>query len=331
MYEPRRVSAAPAESLEADVADSPFVVGPRRAMPTRMSTVRSKILPAAASVVLLAGTSAFALNLHAADANTGVPAPLRADDTTSRSEERTALDLAATESVLVDASAASPTPDASETASEAAVDPDSSAAALVAGSWEDSFGKVTGTKYAQATLSVRAAASKESKKLGSVKSGDKVTITDLAKNGYRQIDFSGTVGYVLDKELGDSKPAPNVYTGSTTYTGKTVLGLKPKAMVVYNAVTAKWSFSSIGGYRPHSLSNHQHGGAIDFMLTPGADSAKGWAVAKYLAANASAFDIDHIIFEQKIWTPYNPTWRPMADRGGTTANHYDHVHVSVKL
>ncbi|MDQ1640746.1 MAG: hypothetical protein QOJ90_97, partial [Actinomycetota bacterium] len=22
-------------------------------------------------------------------------------------------------------------------------------------------------------------------------------------------------------------------------------------------------------------------------------------------------------------------WRPMADRGSTTANHYDHVHVSV--
>ena len=50
-----------------------------------------------------------------------------------------------------------------------------------------------------------------------------------------------------------------------------------------------------------------------------------------LAANAAEFGIDHVIFEQKIWTPRNPTWRPMADRGGITANHYDHVHVSVKL
>ena len=102
-------------------------------------------------------------------------------------------------------------------------------------------------------------------------------------------------------------------------------------MVVYNAVTARWSFSSIGGYRANSLSNHQLGGAIDFMLTPGKDSAKGWAVAKWLAANAQAFEIDHIIFEQHIWTPRTPVWRSMADRGGTTANHYDHVHVSVKL
>lgn len=151
------------------------------------------------------------------------------------------------------------------------------------------------------------------------------------ENGYRQVDLDGKVGYVLASELGKDKPASDVYTGSTTYSGDTVLGLKPKAMVVYNAVTARWSFNSIGGYRASSLSNHQYGGAIDFMLTPGTDSAKGWEVAKYVAANASAFGIDHIIFEQKIWTPSNPTWRSMADRGGTTANHYDHVHVSVKL
>lgn len=120
------------------------------------------------------------------------------------------------------------------------------------------------------------------------------------------------------------------YDGPRTYTGKTVLGLKPKAMVVYNAVTARWSFASIGGYRANNnRSNHGRGGAIDFMTYK--DSAKGWAVAKYLAANASEFQIDHIIFEQKIWTPYKPYWRPMANRGSITANHYDHVHVSVKL
>ena len=101
-------------------------------------------------------------------------------------------------------------------------------------------------------------------------------------------------------------------------------------MVVYNAVTARWSFKAIGGYRAtNNRSNHGSGGAIDFMTY--SDSAKGWAVARYLAANAGAFDVDHIIFEQKIWTPYKPYWRPMADRGSITANHYDHVHVSVKL
>ena len=108
-----------------------------------------------------------------------------------------------------------------------------------------------------------------------------------------------------------------------------MLGLKPRAMVVYNAVTAKWSFTSIGGYRASSLSNHQLGGAIDFMTY--SDSAKGWEVANYITANADAFKVDHVIFEQKIWTPYKPYWRAMENRGSATANHMDHVHVSVKL
>lgn len=112
--------------------------------------------------------------------------------------------------------------------------------------------------------------------------------------------------------------------------GRSVLGLKPKAMVVYNAVTAKWSFKSIGGYRAsNNRSNHGRGGAIDFMITPGAESAKGWAVANYLAQNMDALGIDHIIFEQKIYTSFNRRWRGMENRGSTTANHYDHVHVSV--
>ncbi|MFV0453391.1 MAG: SH3 domain-containing protein [Propioniciclava sp.] len=324
MYEPRRVSAEPVELLETEASDSPFVVGPRRAMPTRTSLLRTRLVPAATSVALLAGASVFALNLKASEVSTAVPAPLRSDSV-SRDTERIPT------SEITGSQAPSATPEASETTPAEA---DAEATTFAVGNWGDAFGASAGTRYAQTGLTVRSQASKESKKLGSLARSDKVTILDKKANGYRQIEFDGKIGYALDSELGKEKPAPvssSTYTGSTTYTGKTVLGLKPKAMVVYNAVTAKWSFSSIGGYRPSSRSNHQFGGAIDFMLTPGKDSAKGWAVAQYLAANASTFDIDHIIFEQKIWTPYNPTWRPMEDRGSTTANHYDHVHVSVKL
>jgi len=85
----------------------------------------------------------------------------------------------------------------------------------------------------------------------------------------------------------------------------------------------------VGGYRPSSLSNHQKGLAIDFMLTQGAESALGWTIAKYAAAHASELNINHIIFEQRIWTPGNPTWRKMENRGSATANHMDHVHISM--
>ena len=41
--------------------------------------------------------------------------------------------------------------------------------------------------------------------------------------------------------------------------------------------------------------------------------------------------IMYVIWNQKIWSLYYSElgWRKMADRGGVTANHYDHVHVSV--
>ena len=108
-------------------------------------------------------------------------------------------------------------------------------------------------------------------------------------------------------------------------------GLRGGAVKTYNAVMSNFSgINSVGGYRASSLSNHQLGLAIDFMITPGSESALGWSIAKYLVAHASELNVDHVIFEQKIWTPANPTWRLMEDRGSVTDNHYDHVHVSMK-
>ncbi|MFV0407317.1 MAG: SH3 domain-containing protein [Propioniciclava sp.] len=344
MYEPRRISTALVDVAEPETSESPFHVAPRRAA-ARTSWLGHRVAPAALTVALVAGASALAINAGTLEPTTAVPAPLRAQAASRGAEERPAAEEAAPAQgkATVEAAPLAEAPLAEEGAPEGsdasaadagdppAPEPTEQPDEFSLGTWTDAFGKVIGTEYAQADVSVRALASKKSDKLGSLKSGAKVKVTDKEENGYRQVDFDGKLGYVLAANLGKKKPNPDVYTGSTSYTGKTVKGLKPKAMVVYNAVTAKWSFNSIGGYRASSLSNHQSGGAMDLMLTPGKDSAKGWAVAKYVAANAKKFDIDHIIFEQKIWTPYRPYWRPMSDRGGITANHMDHVHVSVKL
>ena len=129
-----------------------------------------------------------------------------------------------------------------------------------------------------------------------------------------------------------TKAAASTTTGgSKNYAPASNYGLKGGAVKTYQAVMSNFSgINSVGGYRASSLSNHQLGLAIDFMITPGSESALGWSIAKYLVAHASELNVDHIIFEQKIWTPANPTWRSMEDRGSTTANHYDHVHVSMK-
>lgn len=325
MYQPRR-GADVTDALECPEPEghaATFRSAPRRSMRTRSQLVRSRVAPAAVSVALLATSGAFALNLKASEQPTAaVPVPDR-DDAVTRSADR-----------LV----ASPENTAAPATATAA--PTQAAEAFVAASWADSFGKEAGTKFAQGALTVHAQASEHAASLGNIKPGDKVSITDKVVSGFRQVALNGKIGYVADAQLGDKapaketpKPAPggasDTYTGSGEYTGPTVLGLKPRAMVVYNAVTAKWSFSSIGGYRASSRSNHQFGGAIDFMTF--SDTAKGRAVADYLVKNAAAFKVDHIIYQQKIWTPYRPFWRPMEDRGSPTQNHMDHVHVSVKL
>jgi hypothetical protein len=96
-------------------------------------------------------------------------------------------------------------------------------------------------------------------------------------------------------------------------------------------------FPTIGCYRPENSGEHPLGRACDFMLDsggvmPAASSIqKGYDIAAWAQANASRLGIMYIIYRQRIWDVRMASsgWVPMADRGGITANHYDHVHVSV--
>lgn len=75
-------------------------------------------------------------------------------------------------------------------------------------------------------------------------------------------------------------------------------------------------------------SYHPLGLALDFMT--GKDMQKGEALANFARANASAYGITEVIWNQKIWTTQRAAenWRGMPDRGNDTENHKDHVHVS---
>lgn len=333
MYQPRHVTDVDTVVLPIvgdSAAEAARYAGPRRAVKPQGVPLVKAVVPGVVAMAMSA-TAGVAMANQSNQTNTvATPAlELRTADALSRDVTR-------------------PAP-----ATAAAAQPSAKAA------WASAFAKPAGTRYAQKGVSVFAAASSSAKKLGSLKAGAKVQITDRVVSGYREVIFDSKIGFVRDSALGATAPkveAPVVkktaksakattprraaassstsaekYSGSTTYSGKRVLGLTPKAMVVYNAVMAKWGgqINSVGGWRASSRSDHQYGRAIDFMITPGAESALGWSIAKYLAANASTFGIDHIIFEQKIWTPYKPYWRPMENRGSITQNHYDHVHVSV--
>jgi len=104
-------------------------------------------------------------------------------------------------------------------------------------------------------------------------------------------------------------------------------GLTQNSMRVLAAV--KYSFpnmNSIGGVRPDSIADHPSGRALDFMTS---NKSYGDAIANMLISRAGELNIEYIIYYQRIWFP-GKGWRGMENRGSATANHMDHVHVTVR-
>ncbi|MFB4302738.1 hypothetical protein [Actinomadura sp. NTSP31] len=95
-------------------------------------------------------------------------------------------------------------------------------------------------------------------------------------------------------------------------------------------------FPTIGCYRSTGdPQDHGDGRACDFMentagrMPSAAAQRHGDEVAAYAVANARRLGVSYVIWKQHIWNVRGGGWRPMADRGGITQNHYDHVHISV--
>jgi hypothetical protein len=102
-------------------------------------------------------------------------------------------------------------------------------------------------------------------------------------------------------------------------------GMTANAIAVINAVKKQFPGSGpFGGYRPGDPMDHGTGHAVDIMCS----TAEGNEIASFLQANAGTLKIKYLIWRQRIWYP-GGSWQAMEDRGSTTANHYDHVHVSV--
>jgi hypothetical protein len=80
---------------------------------------------------------------------------------------------------------------------------------------------------------------------------------------------------------------------------------------------------------------HPLGRACDFMLSRGgampsaAETQRGNEIAEWAIKNAQRLGIMYVIFRQRIWHVRTGAWKTMSNRGGTTANHYDHPHISV--
>jgi hypothetical protein len=87
---------------------------------------------------------------------------------------------------------------------------------------------------------------------------------------------------------------------------------------------------TLGGTRPSAADpgGHPSGLALDYMVM--SDAALGDAIVEYHKAHWDELGVDYIIWQQRMLSSPNGSWKAMADRGGATANHMDHPHVNYR-
>ena len=134
----------------------------------------------------------------------------------------------------------------------------------------------------------------------------------------------------------ETAAAPEVQpVASTPTTGNAIPtdpNLQPQAEAFRQEIAAKFGITNIGGYRAGDPEDHGKGLAVDVMVPT--NSELGDQVAQYAIDNMDRAGISYIIWKQQFYMPvnniYGPanTWNQMPDRGGDTANHNDHVHIS---
>jgi hypothetical protein len=195
--------------------------------------------------------------------------------------------------------------------------------------------KITDSKYATTELNVRTKPQEDAHVVGVVKAGTKLSVTSTVTDGFRYVSHHHTGRWVKDEYLADKKPTSGSLGGSGGISsapcpsGSSMeSGLTPDAIRVHRALCHRYpQISSFLGRRTSS-GYHGQGRAVDNMIS---DSTIGWEIAKWVRANAKELGAMEVIYRQHIWTVQRSSegWRSMSDRGSPTANHMDHVHVSV--
>lgn len=186
--------------------------------------------------------------------------------------------------------------------------------------------KVKEYKYATVALDIRSA-SKNSKTLTEVPAGTKLALTGVYADGRAQVIYRGALRWVTAKWL-SSKNGPAISSSS-----KGISGLRPSTKYLMSRVQAEFpQIVTFYGVRPDSIPDHPSGKALDIMLPNyRSNKATGQAIADWARANSKELNIEYIIWNQRIWNVRRSGegWRYMASRGSDTANHKDHVHVTV--
>ena len=193
-------------------------------------------------------------------------------------------------------------------------------------------------KWTTADLNLWSSASQAARQVGLVPSGKHILVTGRVSDGRAEVVVDGQSRWVTAEYLADQKPDPASAAGAAVTAaaglsmapcadGSVEYRLTSAAVYVYRSVCHAFpQITSYGGWDNHG--EHVSGKALDIMTS---DVALGNAIAAFLQQHASELHLYDILWRQHIWTPVRASegWRLFADRGSATANHMDHVHVSV--
>lgn len=185
------------------------------------------------------------------------------------------------------------------------------------------------------SMYIRATSASDGTIVTTVPRGTKLGITGVTSGDRTQVVWQGVARWAYTPFLSSTDPNAGSVSSNAYVTGYEPLNAYGKAVV--QAVLANFpKIVRINGYRASSAysSDHPSGRAVDIMIpnwSTSSGAAYGTEIAHYFQNNAGKYHVKYIIWRQQIWNAAYPTrgWRTMEDRGGATANHYDHVHVSV--
>jgi uncharacterized protein YraI len=286
-----------------------------------------------APIAVVATMSAVTMGVLAADPATSDNDLLASSSTTSNSTSSDTSDRAANTRTISNASALSRRGDSVVSRSQIRTAARAEAAARkeleVDRLARRMAKKVDNSFWTTEALNLWDGPSEKAEKLGVIEALRQVSVTGRRQLGRAQIVVDGQSRWVTADYLARNKPKPEPAgpsLGGSCSNGSSIDAGRASLYTIHEVVCANWpEITSYGTWRGDG--EHAQGRAIDIMVS----GETGWAVADFLRANYAALGIEYIIYSQNIWSVERggEGWRGMSDRGSTTANHYDHVHVTV--
>ena len=198
-----------------------------------------------------------------------------------------------------------------------------------------------------ATLTIRSAPNQTSSAIGKIPNGTTLNLicktTGANIRGsqgtisvWNKVTYAGKTGYVSAAYVrgGTAGSIPACGGGQPGYPTNPHSpqigpngGFTPSARWLKDQIESRFPGSRCTTYRSSKPnSDHRTGNALDCW----GKLPQRRAIANWVAGGLTPLKAKYVIHEQKIFTASKPYWRPMEDRGNPTANHYDHVHISVR-